>query len=142
MDERNVNIVYKICTIMYIITLMILIGIISYRQFALNQAIGEFNDIAIVVTINVIFLLGAIFYFGGITFKKFKLKYIITAFIVYVLIGFIFTCFKYRVLINPPLSVSEIIGKLYIIVPICGLLTAVWVIFAYLGKRKVDKDLE
>ena len=126
---------------MYYITMLSLIAILLYRQFVLNQAIEEFKDIANVVTFNVIVMLGAVFYFGGISFRKFKMKSIIITYIVFVIIGFLFTCFKYKVLIDPPLSMSEIAGKLYIIMIICGLLTAFWALLAYLGNRKIGKDL-
>jgi len=127
---------------MYLITLYALIGIALYRQFVLHQAVEEFEDIAIVITFNSICLLGAILYFGGIPIRKFKLKTIIIIYIVFVVLGFLFTLLKYKVLVDPPLSMSDIFGKLYIIVTICGLLMLLWIISAYLGKQKIEKDLE
>ena len=47
MDERNMQVAYRIMSIMYILTIMALQGIVIYRQFALGQSIRDFEDIAI-----------------------------------------------------------------------------------------------
>ena len=141
-DERTRNIVYRICTLLYYVTMLSMIGIMFYRQFVFNQPLEEFQDIANILTANVIILLCAVFYFSGITFSKFKPKSIVLTFLVFVTIGFLFTLFKYKVLTEEPLSMSGIFGKLHIIVIICGILTALWTFFAYLGKRRMDKNLE
>ena len=141
-DERTRIIVYRIFAMLYSFTILALIGTLLYRQFVLYQPVEEYKDIANILTANVIILLGAIFYFGGITFSKIKLKSIFLIYVAFVIIGFLFTLFKYKVLVEEPLGMGEIFGKIYIIVIICGLLTALWVFFAYLGKRKQEKDLE
>ena len=64
-DEREMNVLRNICTIMYIITLFALMIIQLYRQFALHQPQQEWNDIALLITTNVIALLGAALYLTG-----------------------------------------------------------------------------
>ncbi|UCE48395.1 MAG: hypothetical protein JSW47_22725 [Phycisphaerales bacterium] len=141
MDERNLNITCRICTVMYLITLAALMGIMIVRQFTFDQPVDQFEDIAILVTANVIFLVGAILYFGGVTFGKLKIRFILAGYVIYVVVGFAFTFVKYRFLTDPPLSLGQTFGKLNIIVTICGLLVAGFALFAYLGRRKVEKDL-
>ena len=142
MDERNRLILFRICTIMYYFTMLALLGVLLYRENILKQPISEFEDIAIIVTVNVLVLLGAVFYFGGITFSRFKIKTILSVYVIFVIIGFLFTFVKNRYFDDPPLSVGEIFNKLYIIVIICGLLTLAWTFLAFLGKRKIDDAID
>ncbi|MFC1725627.1 hypothetical protein ACFL4T_08365 [candidate division KSB1 bacterium] len=142
MDERNRLVLFRICTIMYYFTMLALMGVLLYRENVLNQPIREFNDIAIIFTVNVIVLLGAVFYFGGITFSRFKIKTVLSVYAIFVIIGFLFTFIRNRFFVDPPLSMSEIFNKLYIIVIICGLLTLLWTFFAFLGKKKLDKVIK
>ena len=55
MDERNKRIAYKVITMMYFLTIISIVGIIMYRQFALRQSIYDFEDIAVILTVNSIF---------------------------------------------------------------------------------------
>ena len=77
MDERNKLIAYKVCTIMYLLTIFALQCIVIYRQFALGQNINDFEDFAIVMTINSLVLIGALLYFGAIPIRKLKIKSIL-----------------------------------------------------------------
>jgi hypothetical protein len=141
-DERGKDIVLKVCSTMYVLTLTALISTMSVRQFVLGQPVRHFEDIAIIVTANILVLIVAVLYLGGIVFQKFRLRYVIAGYVIYVIVGFSFTFIKYRILTTPPLSIGETFGKLSIVVTICGLITALFVLFAYLGKRRVEKDLE
>ena len=60
---------------------------------------------------------------------------------IWVTIGFLFTLFKYAVLKNNPLSFEESLETLLIILVICGLFMFVYVLFAYLGSKKLEKDI-
>jgi len=142
MDERGKEVVRRVCSTMYLLTLMALIGTMFFRQFVLRQPVSQFEDIAIIVTANALVLIVGVLYLGGVVFQKFRLKHIITAYVTYVIVGFSFTFVKYRVLSTPPLSLRETFGMLSIVVIICGLITALFVLFAYLGKRRVDRELE
>ena len=117
-------------------------GTIFYRQFVLHQSIEQFEDIAVILTVNVLALIGTVLYRGGILFASFRIKYILAAYLAYVVVGFAFTFVKYKFLVEEPLSLNEIFSKLGIIVVICGLIIALFTFFAYLGKRKIDKQLE
>jgi hypothetical protein len=141
-DERGKEVVRRVCSTMYLLTLMALIGTMFFRQFVLRQPVSQFEDIAIIVTVNSLVLIVGVLYLGGVVFQKFRLKHIITAYVTYVIVGFSFTFVKYRVLSTPPLSLRETFGMLSIVVIICGLITALFVLFAYLGKRRVDRELE
>ena len=72
MDERNKLIAYKVISIMYFLTIIALVGIVFYRQFALGQDIGDFEDVAVIMTINSLFLISALLYFGAIPIRKLK----------------------------------------------------------------------
>ena len=77
MDERNKQIAYKVISIMYFLTIIAMQGILLYRQFVLGQEIGDFEDIAIIVTINSLFLVSALLYFGAIQPRKLKITTIL-----------------------------------------------------------------
>ena len=136
MDERTRVIIMRICTIMYVLTLMALLIDILFRQFVLGQSSDSFNDIAMIYTFNVIILIGAILYFGGVPFLKIRLKPILTLFIVMAVSGTVFTIIKYR--LTDPLS---IINKFGIIIAIITIFFLIWITAAFFGKRKMDKKL-
>ena len=52
MDERNKKIALKVIAVMYFLTIITIQGIVLYRQFALGQKSSEFEDIAIIMSIN------------------------------------------------------------------------------------------
>ena len=136
MDERTRVIIMRVCTIMYVLTLMALLIDILFRQFVLGQSSSSFNDIAMIYTFNVIILIGAILYFGGVPFLKIRLKPILTLFIVMAVSGTVFTIIKYR--LTDPLS---IINKFGIIIAIITIFFLIWITAAFFGKRKMDKKL-
>ena len=72
MDERNFEITRRICARLYLVTLMLLMGSMGYRQYVLGQETGQFEDMALIFTFNVLILLGALCYYGGITLPKIK----------------------------------------------------------------------
>ena len=136
MDERTRVIIMRVCTIMYVLTLMALLIDILFRQFVLGQSSSSFNDIAMIYTFNVIILIGAILYFGGVPFLKIRLKPILALFIVMAVSGTVFTIIKYR--LTDPLS---IINKFGIIIAIITIFFLIWITAAFFGKRKMDKKL-
>ena len=142
LDERNVNITCRICTIMHSITLMALAGVLLRRQFVLDQGVGEFHDVAILFSFNVIVLLGALLYFGGVTLPRIKSLPLTAIYVGFVLIGFLFTIFKYTILLDRHLSTSGMLELLFTVSAICGSLVAVYAFLAYFGKRKIDKEID
>ena len=142
MDERSKQIAGKVIAVMYFITIIALQGIVLYRQFALGQEIKEFEDVAIIMTFNSLFLVSALFYFGAISIQKLKVKSILLIYLGFVVLGSLFTYAKYNIFQSPGLSLSQIFDKLIIIFIILGLIMGFFILFSYLGKRKIDKELE
>lgn len=142
MDERNKQIAYKVISIMYFLTIFAMQGIVLYRQFALGQELADFEDIAIIMTINSLFLISALLYFGAIPIRKLKVKSVIFIYLAFVLLGSLFTYFKYNVFQSPGLSFKQLFDKLIIVFTIIGLLMGFWILLSYMGKRRIDKELE
>ena len=142
LDERNINILLRICTVMYFITLVSLIAIQLYRQFVLHQAMHEWQDIANILTFNALILLGSALYLGGITPEKVKIRTILLLYVGFVVVGVIFTIFKYTVLLQQQVNLTDIGNYVLIVSVICGVLIALWSLLAYLGKKRIDKKLD
>jgi len=142
MDERNKQIAYKIMAVMYLITILAMQGIILYRQFKLGQDIQDFEDIAIIMTINSLFLVSALLFFGAVQIQKLKVKSILLIYIGFVLIGSLFTYAKYNLFQNPGLSFLQLFEKLKIIAAILGIIMGFWILLSYFAKRRIEKELE
>jgi hypothetical protein len=142
MDERNKQIAGKIIAVMYFITIIALQGIVLYRQFALGQEMKEFEDVAIIMTFNSLFLISALLYFGAIPIQKLKVKSILLIYLGFIVLGSIFTYAKYHIFQSPGLSVQQLFDKLISIFIIIGLIMGFFILFSYLGKRKMEKELE
>ena len=142
MDERNKKIAYKVISIMYFLTIISITGIVIYRQFALGQEMNDFEDIAIVMTINALFLISALLYFGAIQIRKLKIKSILLIYVVFVVLGSLFTYAKYNIFQRPGLSLEQLFDKLIIVITIIGLIMGFWILLSILGKKRIDKELE
>ena len=141
-DERSAKIILRICAVLYILTLAALTVTQLYRQFVLHQPIEEWQDIANITTFNVLVLFGAVLYFGGITPQKVKLRHILVLYVGFALVGVIFTIFKYAVLLGQQVNLTEVKDYLLIVSVICGVLVATWSLLAYLGNKRIEKQLE
>ncbi len=142
MDERSKLIAYKVIAVMYFLTIIGIQGIVIYRQFALGQSISDFEDIAIIMVINSLFLISALLFFGAIPIQKLKIKYIMLGYAAIIVLGTLFTYAKYNIFQSPGLSFQQLFNKLIITFSISGLIVLFFVIFSILGKRKLDKELE
>ena len=142
MDERSKLVAYKVIAVMYFLTIIGIQGIVIYRQFALGQSISDFEDIAVIMVINSLFLITALLYFGAIPIQKLKIKYILLGYVAIVILGTLFTYAKYNIFRSPGLSFQQLFNKLIITFSISGLIVLFFVIFSILGKRKLDKELE
>ena len=142
MDERNKKIAYKVIAVMYFLTIISMQGIVLYRQFALEQKISDFEDIAILMTINSLFLISALIYFGALPIRKLKIKNIILYYLILVVMGSAFTYLKYNVFQSPGLSFEQLFDKLIIIISIIGLIMGFWILLTYLGKKRIERELE
>jgi hypothetical protein len=142
MDERNKQIAYKVISIMYFLTILAMQGIVLFRQFVLGQELGDFEDIAIIMTINSLFLISALLYFGAISIRKLEVKSILLINLVFVILGSIFTYAKYNIFQSPGLSFGQLFDKLIIVITIIGLIMGFWILLSILGKKRLDKELE
>lgn len=142
MDERNKQVAYKIIAIMYFLTILAMQGIVLYRQFVLGQEIGDFEDIAIIMTVNSLFLISALLYFGAIPLRKLKIKSLILIYLLLVLMGSAFTYLKYNVFRSAGLSFKELFDKLIIVYAIIGIMLLFFSLFSILGKRRIERELE
>jgi len=142
-DEREKITFYKICTVLYFVTLYALVGILAYREFVLQQSHRLWDDFAILMTSNVFVLIGAVLYLTGtVNPAKIKLRYIIAGFVGFVLIGFGFTIFKYAVLEGIDVNLAFAFDKMKIIIAISGSLAFVLGVLAYLGSRRLERQIE
>ena len=142
MDERNKQVAYRIISIMYFLTIFAMQAIVIYRQFALGQELHEFEDMAILMTVNSLFLISALLYFGAIPFRKLKIKSVLLIYLLLVTLGSIFTYAKYNLFGSAKLSFSQLFDKLIAVYAITGIIMFFFIIFSILGKRKMEKELE
>jgi hypothetical protein len=142
MDERNRQIAYKTMSTMYIITIVSLQFMILYRQLILHQPSKEFDDMAVLATINSLFLLTGLLYFGAIPIQKIRIKIVLFFYVVIVIFGSLFVLLKYKWIAEVPLSNSALFEKMSIVAAVTGIIVLFWMLFAWLGKRKMQKELE
>lgn len=128
---------------MYILTIYSLIGVQLYRQFVLHQPTEEWEDIAVIITFNVIVWLGSLLYLSGIVNPtNIKLRYLLAGYLGFILMGFVFTVYKYNILESQPLSMEQVLDYLLIIVKVSGILAIGLGALAYLGSRRLEKEIE
>ena len=142
LDERNKLIGLKVIAVMYFITVIYLQAVVIYRQFALGQSISDFEDIAIIMVFNSLFLITALLYFGVVPVQKLKIKSVLSVYAIIVVLGSIFTYAKYNIFQSPGLSIPQLFDKLIIIFSVSGLIVLFFVLFSYLGQRKLEKEIE
>jgi hypothetical protein len=141
-DERNKQVAYRIISIMYFLTIFAMQAIVLYRQFALGQELHEFKDLAIIMTVNSLFLISALLYFGAIPIRRLKIKSILLIYLLLVTMGSLFTYAKYNLFGNAKLSFSQLFDKLIAVYAITGIIMLFFIVFSILGKRKMEKELE
>lgn len=141
-DEREVRTFQKITTLMYLLTILALMVIQFYRQFVLQQPQEAWNDIAMLLTVNILVLIAAVLYLTGtVNPQKIKLRYLLAGYLGFVLIGFLFTIFKYRVLLAQPVGLAQVWDYLSTVVIISGLIVLALAISAYLGSRRIEEQI-
>ena len=141
-DERETNTFRSLCTLMYLLTIYSLIVIQLYRQFVLHQPQEAWNDIAMLLTVNILVLLGLTFYLTGvINPRKIKLRNLLAGYALFVLVGFLFTIFKYAVLLGQDINLAQVWSSLSTVVIISGILVLALGLLAYLDNRRIDKQI-
>lgn len=142
MDERNLFIALRVTAVMYFITIGLIIAALFYRQFVLYQDSDQFDDLAMILVFNSVFFIMGILYFGGIPINKIKPKTVILGYIAFAFGGFAFTYIKYTFLTDHKLSFSQILDKSYIVAVICAIFVLLYLLFAYFGKKRSEKEIE
>ena len=143
LDERERVKFYRVCTVLYLLTLVTLSGMHMYRQFVLGQPTEAWNDIAMLLTVNVILFLGALlFTLGRFNPLQVNPRHLIMGYVGFVLLGLAFTVFKYSVLLDQAVTWSHVWEYLLIIVKVTGILVLLWGVIAYLGHRRLESQLE
>lgn len=142
MDERSKLLAYRIISLMYILTILSLQGVILYRQLVLGQDIHDFEDLAVIATINAIFLVAALLYFGAVSLRRIPIRTILLVYLLILVLGTAFIYLKYEIIQDAGLGLSGVLGKVYVVASISGLLVLFWVLMSILGKRRTDRSLE
>ncbi len=142
MDERNREIALRVIAVMYFLTLIALQVVLIYRQFILGQSINDFEDLAIILTVNSIFLISALLFFGAVPIQRIKIRFVLLAYVLVVVLGSIFTYLKYNVFLQANLSMPQILDKISIVSAVSGLLVLFFVLFSLLGRKRMQKSLE
>src|SRR5512140_164457 len=70
--ERSTSLFQRVCTALYLLTVLTLWCDVLYRQLWLRQPVTEFFDVALILTLNVVLSNAAILYSGGITVRRFQ----------------------------------------------------------------------
>jgi hypothetical protein len=143
LDERERDVFQGLIGVLYFITLAVLIGMQLYRQFVLQQPNEQWNDIALLITFNVLFLFGGWLYLSGtLNLKNIRMRYILIGYAAFVLVGLLFTIFKYAVLLDQNVGLEQVWDYLLIILPITAVLVIGWGLLGYLGYLRMEKKLE
>ena len=108
----------------------------------LGQELVDFEDLAILMTINSLFLLSALLYFGAIPIRRLSVKRILLIYLVFLFLGSLFTVAKYTVFQTPGLTLGQLLDKLLIVGAVISLIMGFFVLFSVLGKRRLEKELE
>ncbi len=117
-DEREMNVFRSICTVMYLVSLFALMGIQLYRQFVLHQPQQQWDDIAMLISVNVIVLLGGGLYLSGAaSLNNIKTRHLVIGYAAFVLLGLLFTIFKYAVLLGQHVGMAEVWDYVLTILP-------------------------
>ena len=142
MDERNKLIAYKVIAVMYLLTILAIQGIVLFRQFVLGQDIHDFEDIAVIMTVNTLFLVSALLYFGAIPIQKLSIKKILLIYLALITLGSVFVYTKYKIIQSPEMPWQQLYSKMLIIFIITGLVMGFFILFSVLGQRRIEKELE
>ncbi|MGW8315960.1 MAG: hypothetical protein ACWGNV_10195 [Bacteroidales bacterium] len=141
-DERTKGLALRVIAVMYFLTILSMQGIVLYRQLALGQEIERFEDIAVIMVVNTLFLITGFLYYGVIPIRKLRLRSVLLIYLAIVILGSIFTYVKYNVVMDQGLSIQQIFDKVIIVIAVTGLMLLFFILFYFLGKRKMDKALE
>jgi hypothetical protein len=136
-DERTVATTRKICTRLYLLTIAALWIDVCWRQFIAGQPLAEFADLAALMTANVILFVGAVLYYGGVAIPKIRPWAVAALYLICIAVGMALTYRTYH-----SSSAGEIFWKLMLVAAIAGVVVLLYVLAAYWGAKKADKEME
>jgi hypothetical protein len=122
---------------MYLATICVLWLDVLYRQLWLHQPVTQFMDTALVLTANVVLAIAVVLYFGGVSIPRFRASLVALFYAVCVIAGSAFWLAK-----DPPDSFAALAGRILIVASLSGILIVLYLLAAYLGIRKTERDLE
>jgi predicted neutral ceramidase superfamily lipid hydrolase len=134
-DERTVSIIHRVCAVLYVLTIAALWIDLVVREFVLKLPVSGYHDIAMIFTANVLLLVGAIIYYGGVVIPRIRPAWLAAIYAVAVLLGTTFTVVKYRLT-----SLSAVLDKFKIVASILGVLVVAYALLAYLGNRRMERE--
>jgi hypothetical protein len=135
-DERSASIFRKVCTRMYVTTIALLWLDVFYRQVWLRQPITEILDIALILIASVTFAIGAILYSGGVILPRFRASIVVVFYLTCVVAGTVFWVLK-----DSDTSAASGLAKLVVVACLSAIFVLLYLLAAYLGTRKLDKEL-
>ncbi len=136
-DERSTSIFRRVCTALYLLTVLALWCDVLYRQLWLRQAVTEFLDVALILTLNVVLSIAAILYAGGITVRRFQASLVALFYGVCVVAGTLFWIAK-----DPESAQLGPLAKLLIVSSASAIFVLLFLLAAYLGTRKAGRETE
>jgi hypothetical protein len=136
-DERSLSIIRRIGAGLYFLTITALWVDIFYRQFILKQPVSEFQDIAVIMTANVLLFVAAVLYYGGVTIPRIRPTVVLIIYAAFVVAGTAFTALK-----DDLTSLRAVFDQFIIVAAICGILVFMYLIAIFLGSRRAEKEMD
>jgi hypothetical protein len=94
------------------------------------------------LTANILFLFGLTLYLtGAINPREIKLRHLLVGYALFDLVGFLFTIFKYAVLLIQEINLLQVWDSRSTVVIISGILMLALGLLAYLGNCRIDKQM-
>lgn len=135
-DERQKNILQTIATRMYILTLLALWADMMYRTFALGQSPDDFEDIAIILTVNALAVLAAFFWHKGFQPGKSGVLKILGLYVIMLVLGTIFVILKYGTA-----DTALLLDKIGITAAILAIMALVYGFISHRGQKHAESEI-
>jgi len=135
-DERQLDQFKTICTRLYLITMTVVWAVVMYRSLILGQETEQYEDLAILMTANVLVFICANLYSLGIPAGRISARVVAFVYLGFVALGIIFVSWKYR-----GMGLAFLLDKYLIVAAICAILVVIYWIATLLGGRHLEKQL-
>jgi len=136
-DERQINLFRVVCTRLYLVTLLALWVDMMYRKLVLGQMSSEHEDLAIIITANALILVGTFVWNMSFAVKVLNIRKVIGIYLLMLSLG------SGLIFIQYGTDNMELFwNKIGITACILAIMAAVYGIFAYIGYKKAQKEIE